>query len=76
MPSNSSNRVQTKNLLALKYNLQQHRTNDYQYEASVILENEYYEMYWDRTIITDGRLEHNRPDIVVKDERNKEVRYS
>nr|CAH7742146.1 unnamed protein product [Callosobruchus chinensis] len=38
----------------------------YQYGPRVILENENYEIYWDRTVITDRRLEHSRPDIVVK----------
>nr|CAH7743892.1 unnamed protein product [Callosobruchus chinensis] len=38
----------------------------YQYGPRVILESENYEIYWDRTIITDRRLEHSRPDIVVK----------
>lgn len=59
--------------LALKYKLKEHKVNYYQYEPTVILKNENYEMYWDRTIITDRRLDHNRPDIVVKKEREKEV---
>lgn len=59
--------------LALKYKLIEHKVNYYQYEPATILENNEYEMYWDRTIITDKRLEHNRPDIVVKKKKENEV---
>nr|CAH7743119.1 unnamed protein product [Callosobruchus chinensis] len=30
-------------------------------------------MYWDRTIITDRKLEHHRPYIIVKGKRYTEV---
>nr|CAI5845753.1 unnamed protein product [Callosobruchus analis] len=35
------------------------------------LENERYKMYWDRAIITERPVQHNRPDMVVVDKSEK-----
>lgn len=43
----------------------------YKYSPTVILENDGFRMYWDRTIITDKTVHHNRPDITLIHKRNK-----
>ncbi|KAL1446040.1 hypothetical protein WDU94_012394 [Cyamophila willieti] len=59
--------------MAKKYNLVKESTNYYQYIPETILENNDVEMYWDRTILTDKALAHNRPDITLWKKKEKEV---
>ena len=37
----------------------------YKYEPPEVLEGPNQLMYWDRPILTDKRVSHNRPDIVI-----------
>ncbi|KAI5718661.1 hypothetical protein M8J77_024813 [Diaphorina citri] len=46
----------------------------YKYDPEPILENESHKLYWDTTIITDRRLPANRPDIVLIDKIQKNVK--
>ncbi|KAI5755134.1 hypothetical protein M8J77_014371 [Diaphorina citri] len=46
----------------------------YKYYPEPVLENESHKLYWDTTIITDRRLPANRPDIVLIDKIQKNVK--
>ena len=53
--------------LGMKCKLILNHTPFYKYEPEKILENNLYKLYWDRAIITDRTVAHNRPDIVLID---------
>lgn len=38
-----------------------------------ILENENYSLYWEREMQTDRHVQHNRPDILLLVNENKEI---
>lgn len=57
--------------LALKYKLITERTPYYKYSPSPVLESRETLLYWDRPIITDKTIDHNRPDILLIDKTNK-----
>lgn len=59
--------------IALKYKLIKEKNRYYQYTPEKILENKDYELYWDRSILTDKHLEHNRPDIILLKKQEKEA---
>lgn len=59
--------------LAQKYSFQKENTPYYEYTPEKVLENENAKIYWDRAIITDRTIPHNRPDIVVLDKKLSEV---
>ena len=59
--------------LAYKYKLISEKTAYYKYKPQTILDNNNFKMYWDRTIITDKTIHHNRPDITIHDKINKIV---
>lgn len=52
--------------IAKLYNI---KVNDnepyYKYKPPPVVENENVKIYWDKTIITDIKIEHNRPDIKI-----------
>jgi hypothetical protein len=37
----------------------------YSYTPESCLENDSYKLYFDRTILTDIHIKHNRPDIII-----------
>uniref|UniRef100_A0A6P7FWF2 Uncharacterized protein LOC114334905 n=1 Tax=Diabrotica virgifera virgifera TaxID=50390 RepID=A0A6P7FWF2_DIAVI len=37
----------------------------YQYVPDRMLENDNYKLYWDRTVLTDQTVAHNRPDLIL-----------
>lgn len=43
----------------------------YKYSPEVVLENNNTKIYWDRTIITDRTIHHNRPDIIMVKKEEK-----
>lgn len=43
----------------------------YQYVPKPVLENANYKIYYDRAILTDKTIHHNRPDITFIDKANK-----
>ena len=59
--------------LAFKYHLLSEKIPYYKYKPQTVLESQYYKIYWDRTIITDKTIHHNRPDITVHNKRDKTV---
>lgn len=57
--------------IALKYKLSESETPYYTYKPQNVMENEHFKLYWDRTILTDRTIQHNRPDITLIDKTNK-----
>ena len=45
----------------------------YKYTPDPVVENENAKVYWDKTIVTDATVIHNRPDITVINKANKTV---
>lgn len=43
----------------------------YKYTPENIIETPSCKIYWNRTILTDVTIQHNRPDIVLKDKETK-----
>lgn len=60
--------------LALKLQLlQKEKTQHYKYTPEPVLENDDFRLYWDRTILTDQTVAHNRPDLVLVDKKTKKT---
>jgi hypothetical protein len=51
--------------LAVKFNLLKNTQPHYSYTPESCLENDSYKLYFDRTILTDIHIKHNRPDIII-----------
>jgi hypothetical protein len=47
--------------LAVKFNLLKNTQPHYSYTPESCLENDSYKLYFDRTILTDIHIKHNRP---------------
>jgi hypothetical protein len=45
----------------------------YQYEPDQVLKNSEVQLYWNRTIMTDRTMSHNRPDITIWHYKNQAV---
>ncbi|XP_044762004.1 uncharacterized protein LOC123319205 [Coccinella septempunctata] len=58
-------------LICLQKELIPHFTPHHVYAPQTLKENEQFKIYWDLTIITDRRVVHNRPDMVIFDKVNK-----
>lgn len=43
----------------------------YKYEPDAVLETKTHVLYWDRPIMTDKTVDHNRPDILIIDKEKK-----
>ena len=43
----------------------------YKYNPESVLETENFKMYWNREIITDLPMQHNKPDVVFTDKKAK-----
>ena len=61
--------------LALRYILLQERTPYYKYTPACVLQNEVVTLYWDRTVLTDKTVRHNRPDLIVVDRKNTVAKF-
>ncbi|XP_045503596.1 uncharacterized protein LOC123700429 [Colias croceus] len=59
--------------LAYKHKLITEKTPYYKYTPQIILDSPDFKMYWDRTILTDKTVHHNRPDITLHDKKNKTI---
>lgn len=57
--------------VAHKYTLLNDRTPYYKYIPSKVLESDTVRLYWDRGIITDRTISHNRPDITLIDKGSR-----
>jgi hypothetical protein len=51
--------------LAVKFNLLKDTQPYYIYKPESCLENDNYKLYFDRTVLTDIHIQHNRPDYSV-----------
>jgi hypothetical protein len=45
----------------------------YIYKPESCLENENYKLYFDRTVLTDIHIQHNRPDIIILNKQQKQA---
>lgn len=60
--------------LAMKLGLiQGKRLPYYQYTPETILEDNQHKLIWDRTLLTDQYVAHNRPDITIVNKNSKEA---
>lgn len=57
--------------LALKHKLTDSKEPYYKYVPQTVLENTTHKLYFDRAIITDKTIHHNRPDITLIDKQKK-----
>jgi hypothetical protein len=55
--------------LAVKFNLLMNTQPHYSYTPESCLENDNYKLYFDRTVLTDIHIKHNRPDIINKQQK-------
>jgi hypothetical protein len=46
--------------------------NGYIYKPESCLENDNYKLYFDRTVLTDIHIQHNRPDIIILNKQQKQ----
>jgi hypothetical protein len=59
--------------LAVKFNLLKNTQPHYSYTSESCLENDSYKLYFDRTILTDIHIKHNRPDIIILNKQQKQA---
>ncbi|XP_055637371.1 uncharacterized protein LOC129776028 [Toxorhynchites rutilus septentrionalis] len=59
--------------LALQCALLEDNVPNYRYLPAPVLENDRFKLYWDRTVLTDLSIHHNRPDIMVYDKSDRKV---
>lgn len=57
--------------LATQLTLKTDVTPFYKYEPDSVLENDNHKLYWNRSILTDKTIPHNRPDITLTDTTTK-----
>jgi hypothetical protein len=59
--------------LAVKFNLLKNTQPHYIYKPESCLENDNYKLYFDRTVLTDIHIQHNRPDIIILNKQQKQA---
>jgi hypothetical protein len=59
--------------LAVKFNLLKDTQPHYIYKPESCLENDNYKLYFDRTVLTDIHIQHNRPDIIILNKQQKQA---
>jgi hypothetical protein len=59
--------------LAVKFNLLKDTQLHYIYKPESCLENDNYKLYFDRTVLTDIHIQHNRPDIIILNNKSKHI---
>jgi hypothetical protein len=59
--------------LAVKFNLLKDTQPHYIYKPECCLENDNYKLYFDRTVLTDIHIQHNRPDIIILNNQQKQA---
>jgi hypothetical protein len=62
--------------LAVKLNLLKNTQPYYSYKPESCLENENYKLYFDRTVLTDIHIQHNRPDIIILNKHKTSISFS
>jgi hypothetical protein len=59
--------------LAVNFNLLKNTQPHYSYTPESCLENNNYKLYFDRTVLTDIHIKHNRPDIIILNKQQKQA---
>jgi hypothetical protein len=59
--------------LAVKFNLLKNPQPHYSYTPESCLENDNYKLYFDRTVLTDIHIKHNRSDIIILNKQQKQA---
>jgi hypothetical protein len=59
--------------LAVKFNLLKDTQPYYIYKPESCLKNDNYKLYFDRTVLTDIHIQHNRPDIIILNKQQKQA---
>jgi hypothetical protein len=59
--------------LAVKFNLLKSTQPHYSYTPESCLENDNYKLHFDRTVLTDIHIKHNRPDIIILNKQQKQA---
>jgi hypothetical protein len=59
--------------LAVKFNLLKNTQPHCSYTPESCLENDNYKLYFDRTVLTDIHIQHNRPDIIILNKQQKQA---
>jgi hypothetical protein len=59
--------------LAVKFNLLKNTQPDYSYKPESCLENDNDKLYFDRIVLTDIHIQHNRPDIIILNKQQKQA---
>jgi hypothetical protein len=59
--------------LAVQFNLFKNTQPHYSYTPESCLENDNYKLYFDRTVLTDIHIKHNRPDIIILNKQQKQA---
>jgi hypothetical protein len=59
--------------LAVKFNLLKN-TQHYSYKPESCLENDNYKLYFDRTVLIDIHITHNRPDNIILNKQQKQAK--
>jgi galactitol-specific phosphotransferase system IIB component len=57
----------------LAVNLFKNTQPHYSYTPESCLENDNYKLYFDRTVVTDIHIKHNRPDIIILNKQQKQA---
>jgi hypothetical protein len=52
---------------------QSRRQHHYSYKPESCLENVNYRLYFDRTVLTEIHIKHNRPDIIILIKQQKQA---
>jgi hypothetical protein len=59
--------------LTVKFNLLKDTQLHYIYKPESCLENDNYKIYFDRRVLTDIYIQHNRPDIIILNKQQKQA---
>jgi hypothetical protein len=59
--------------LVVKFNLLKDTQPHYSYKPESCLENDNYKLYFDRTVLIDIHVKHNRPDIIILNKQQKQA---
>jgi hypothetical protein len=59
--------------LAVKFKLLKDTQPHYIYKPESCLENDNYKLYFDRRVLTDIHIQHNRPDIIILNKQQKQA---
>jgi hypothetical protein len=59
--------------LAVKFNVLNNTQPHYSCTPESCLENDNYKLYFDRIVLTDIHIKHNRPDIIILNKQQKQA---